>query len=193
MARTVTRASLITLVVCAASGCGRAPTPSTVEETIFDAGLSVNLSASTRLDGGEYVRDLEVGTGIEVVKDQTISIRYEGALLTGEVFDSNFLDGGIVTFVVGKSQVIAGLDQGVEGMKRGGTRQMLIPPGLAYGVEAGAPPAVPPNSVVVFLVQVQPQTTGSPPGCGCTTGVSPPLIGMLVLIAFAVARKRRST
>lgn len=174
----------ITLALITACGGGAAG--NTVEDTTFDSGLNVDLAASVALPNGSYIRDVEVGTGADVVKGQTISVKYQGWLADGERFDAT-ADGGVFTFIYGKEQVLKGWEEGLDGTKRGGTRQLVLPPKLAYGVQAGAPPAVPPNSVVVFSLQVQPVTTGQPPGCEVAGG--PAGFGLLVLV-FALRGRR---
>lgn len=181
-------ALLLTLCACG----GDSTAPPTIEETTFGPELGVDLSASMKLENGEYIRDLEVGTGIDIGSNPTISILYTGWLADGSAFDSNQPDGGVYTFVYGKGKVIAGLDQGMGGMKRGGTRQLIIPPQLAYG-EGGALPAVPPNSVVVFSVQLQPETTGSPVGCGCNSEGGAFTAALVALGALLLRRRTTSS
>ncbi len=168
-------------------GCGGSAGNATVEETMFSSALNVDLGASTALPNGLYVRDLVVGSGAEVQSGQNITIGYMAALSNGELFDSN-----TYTFTYGKnpSHVIEGLNQGFDGVKRGGTRQLLIPPALAYKAN-GAPPGVPPNAVVVFVATVQTETTGSPPKCSVAGGG----VEGLGLACFAAiwARRRRCT
>lgn len=177
---------LMTISCVLLSGCGAAAVNVNLEETVFAPSLNVDLGASTKLGNGEYVRDLEIGTGKDLTAQELISTRYTGWLSDGDPFDGNASDGGVFTFNYGAKQVIAGWDQGLDGMKRGGTRQLIIPPTLAYGA-GGAPPAIPPNAVVVFNVQLLMETTGSPPGCGCGAqgGVS---VLALVLLVFAVRK-----
>jgi len=183
--------AVIGLSLVLALGCGGAGGPAAeIEQTEFDAGLNVDLAASTRLANGSYVRDLELGGGSEVTQGELISVKYDGWLPDGERFDGT-RDGGVFTFNYGQRQVITGWDQGLGGVRRGGTRQLILPPTLAYGVPNGAPPAVPPNSVVVFSLQLQEVTTGSAPSpCGCSTdALTAPLLGLLG-VAFALRRRR---
>lgn len=165
------------------SGCGAAAVAVNLEDTAFDPALNVDLGASTKLANGEYVRDLELGTGADLRAQELISTRYSGWLSDGGLFDSNASpDAGVFTFNYGAQQVLPGWDQGLDGMKRGGTRQLIIPPTLAYGA-GGAPPAVPPNAVVVFSVQLLMETTGGPPGCGCGSQSGFSVLASLLLFA----------
>src|SRR6478735_3940785 len=73
----------------------------------------------------------------------------------GEEFDSSWSrNAEPFTFTLGKSEVIPGWDQGLEGMKVGGRRELIIPPELAYG-KAGSPPAIPPNETLVFVIDLE--------------------------------------
>jgi FKBP-type peptidyl-prolyl cis-trans isomerase len=109
-------------------------------------------SASTA--GGLKITDEVVGTGAEAVAGKTLSVSYTGSLADGTVFDSTSKDGGQpFSFQLGAGQVIKGWDQGLVGMKVGGTRKLVIPPALAYG-SAGSGSTIPPNSTLTFVVQL---------------------------------------
>ena len=89
--------------------------------------------------GGEPPADLEItdlweGTGAAASAGDTVEVHYVGvAYSTGEEFDASWDRGEPLQFRLGVGQVIPGWDQGVQGMKVGGRRQLIIPPGLAYG------------------------------------------------------------
>ena len=97
--------------------------------------------------------DLVVGDGAEASKGQSVEVHYTGWLSTGEQFDSSKDHGEPFTFNLGGGQVILGWDEGVQGMKIGGTRKLTIPPQLGYGAR-GAGGAIPPNSTLVFEVEL---------------------------------------
>ncbi|CAB4345885.1 unannotated protein [freshwater metagenome] len=83
-----------------------------------------------------------------------MTVQYVGVLFAnGKEFDSSWKAGKAFTFDLGSGGVIAGWDQGVEGMKVGGRRRLIIPADLAYG-EAGSPPAIPANAALVFDVDL---------------------------------------
>ena len=98
--------------------------------------------------------DLIVGTGTEAVAGKNIGVQYVGvSQKTKKQFDASWDRGQPFSFVLGEGDVIKGWDQGVPGMKVGGRRQLVIPPGLAYGAN-GAPPAIGPNETLVFVVDL---------------------------------------
>jgi peptidylprolyl isomerase len=99
------------------------------------------------------VEELKVGTGTEAAAGKTVSVHYTGTLTDGSKFDSSLDRGQPFSFRLGAGQVIKGWDQGVAGMRVGGERRLTIPPELAYGTR-GFPPVIPPNSTLVFVVQL---------------------------------------
>ena len=97
-----------------------------------------------------------VGTGATAVSGDTVTVNYIGTLTDGTKFDSSYDRGQPYTFRLGFSQVIAGFDQGVIGMKVGGKRRLTIPPSLAYGSQGNG--SIPPNATLKFdidLVSIQ--------------------------------------
>lgn len=104
------------------------------------------------LEGGLIVEDIVVGTGYEVKAGGSVVAHYHGTLKEGgKVFDSSFQRGEPIGF--GLSGVIAGWQAGVPGMKVGGVRRLTIPSALGYG-ENGAGADIPPNSDLVFTIQL---------------------------------------
>ena len=100
------------------------------------------------------IDDLVVGDGDEATKGKKVAVHYVGvAFTTGEEFDASWNRGQPFEFKLGKGQVIPGWDQGVEGMKVGGRRELTIPPDLAYG-SAGSPPAIGPNATLIFVIDL---------------------------------------
>jgi FKBP-type peptidyl-prolyl cis-trans isomerase FkpA len=128
-----------TLSAMAINGCG--PTPTAPE------------------NGAPYSqKDLQLGTGADAVSGKAITADYTGWLYDSSKPDQKGLQfetslgGTPLTFTLGGGQVIAGIEQGVNGMKVGGIRQMVIPSSLAYGAVRNGP--IPPFSTIVFEVQL---------------------------------------
>jgi len=98
--------------------------------------------------------DLIDGTGATARSGDQIRVNYVGvSFKTGKEFDSSFRAGQPFEFQLGGGMVIPGWDQGIEGMRVGGRRKLVIPPDLAYGAE-GSPPAIGPNETLVFVVDL---------------------------------------
>ena len=99
------------------------------------------------------ITDLQQGTGKEAVKGKEITVHYTGMLEDGTVFDSSVTRKQPLTFTLGAGMVIAGWDQGFDGMQEGGKRKLTIPPHLAYG-SRGAGGVIPPNATLIFDVEL---------------------------------------
>jgi peptidylprolyl isomerase len=100
------------------------------------------------------VKELEEGTGVEAQSGDEVTVQHVGVdYKNGKEFDSSWSRNEPFSFQLGAGQVIPGWEQGVEGMKVGGRRELIVPPELAYG-EAGAPPAIGPNETLVFVVDL---------------------------------------
>ncbi len=117
-------------------------TPNEVDESEF----------VTTASGLKYA-ELQQGDGATVQKGSQVSVHYTGWLLDGTRFDSSYDRGEPFDLVVGAGQVIKGWDEGLQGMKVGGIRQLVIPANLAYG-ERGAGGVIPPNATLVFEVEI---------------------------------------
>ena len=100
------------------------------------------------------VTDVTVGDGAEATSGSTVSVHYVGvAHSSGEEFDASYNRGAPLQFRLGVGQVIAGWDAGVQGMKVGGRRQLVIPPHLGYG-DRGAGGAIKPGETLIFVVDL---------------------------------------
>ena len=99
------------------------------------------------------IEDIKEGTGAVAKKNSWVSVHYTGWLKDGTKFDSSHDRGDEpFGFVLGTGKVIKGWDEGLVGMKVGGVRKLIIPPGLAYGAEGR--PGIPPNSELTFEVEL---------------------------------------
>lgn len=109
--------------------------------------------------GGEPPAALQVvdeveGTGAVATAGSRVSAHYVGvSFSTGEEFDASWNRGLPLDFRLGVGQVIAGWDQGIDGMRVGGRRRLVIPPHLAYG-SRGAGRAIGPNETLIFVVDL---------------------------------------
>ncbi len=98
--------------------------------------------------------DITVGDGDEATSGRVVEVHYVGVSWgTGRQFDASWDRGDTFKFGLGKGQVIAGWDQGVQGMKVGGRRRITIPPMLAYG-KRGAGGVIGPDETLVFVVDL---------------------------------------
>jgi peptidylprolyl isomerase len=133
------KALILTIAACLAllvAGCG--------------GGSDSSSSGSTA--GGET--SAAESSGGEKTKPNEVTVQYVGVdYKNGKEFDSSWSRNEPFSFTLGAGEVIPGWDQGVEGMKVGGRRELIIPPNLAYG-EAGAPPAIGPNETLVFVIDL---------------------------------------
>jgi FKBP-type peptidyl-prolyl cis-trans isomerase len=123
--------------------------------------LAVTIAAgqdkmTTTKSGLKYM-DQKVGSGDVAMKGNTVSVHYTGWFYTegkrGAKFDSSLDRNMPFEFKLGARQVIPGWDEGVEGMKVGGKRELIIPPDLGYGPR-GMPGIIPPNSTLNFEVEL---------------------------------------
>lgn len=110
-------------------------------------------------DSGLVIEDLECGTGAEAAAGDSVSVHYVGTLEDGTKFDSSRDRNQPFDFNLGAGLVIQGWDEGVVGMKVGGTRKLTIPPDLGYG-EAGAGGVIPPDATLIFEIELLEVSSG---------------------------------
>ncbi|HZO71246.1 MAG TPA: FKBP-type peptidyl-prolyl cis-trans isomerase [Ktedonobacteraceae bacterium] len=105
-------------------------------------------------DGLQYI-DIKQGTGPAAQTGSNVSVQYTGWLQSnGKKFDSSYDHGGQPFQVtIGQQQVIPGWEEGLVGMKAGGTRRLIIPAALGYGAQ-GQPPTIPANATLIFDITV---------------------------------------
>jgi FKBP-type peptidyl-prolyl cis-trans isomerase FkpA len=107
----------------------------------------------TQTASGLIIEELVVGDGALAQAGQQVTVHYTGWLTDGAKFDSSKDRNDPFVFPLGGRRVIAGWDEGVQGMKVGGTRKLTIPPQLGYGAR-GAGGVIPPNATLVFEVEL---------------------------------------
>jgi len=107
-----------------------------------------------KMKSGLIIVDNVVGEGLEAEKFDILTVNYTGKLENGIVFDSSKNPGrDPFTVTIGIGQVIKGWDEGIVGMKIGGTRTLTIPPEMGYGAR-GAGDVIPPNATLIFEVEL---------------------------------------
>lgn len=157
---------LAALAGLALVGCQQTSTKQTTQSSATTAGTVQTESApptssgesegqSRILPGGLEVIDLKVGSGAMAEPGREVAMHYTGWLTNGTKFDSSLDRGTPLTFPLGANppRVIRGWEEGLKGMRVGGKRKLVIPPSMAYG-EQGYPPVIPPNSTLVFEVEL---------------------------------------
>jgi FKBP-type peptidyl-prolyl cis-trans isomerase len=127
-------------------------TPSNPATETFAASLGVNLAQMTKVSNDLYTQDLVVGTGAVAAAGKTVGVTYAGWFVNGTQFDPAVGTNALPPFVLGFGNVIAGWDIGLVGMKVGGKRLLVIGSALGYGAAGSGP--IPPNTTLVFQVQL---------------------------------------
>ncbi|MEK6592877.1 MAG: FKBP-type peptidyl-prolyl cis-trans isomerase [Pseudomonadota bacterium] len=110
------------------------------------------MSSSTTASG-LVIEEITVGAGAEAAAGQKVTVHYTGWLTDGKKFDSSKDRDDPFVFPLGAGRVIKGWDEGVQGMKVGGTRKLTIPSALGYGAR-GAGGVIPPDATLVFEVEL---------------------------------------
>ena len=148
----------IATLAAAAGACGGGPPvdagalpPGDPVELVFAPDLAVDLSAMEKTASGLYLLDIVVGDGPVARRTSRVWVKYVGRLPDGTVFDAN-LGGEPYHTRLGGSEVIRGWNEGIQGMRVGGRRKLVVRPGLAYGSRGSA--NVPPDATLVFEVQL---------------------------------------
>ena len=99
-------------------------------------------------------KEIITGTGQTAAAGDRVTVNYVGVLYSdGSKFDASWDRNEPFSFTLGAHEVIPGWEEGVEGMRVGGRRELIIPPAQAYGA-SGSPPKIPPNETLIFVVDL---------------------------------------
>jgi FKBP-type peptidyl-prolyl cis-trans isomerase len=126
------------------------PDPIALEQQVWGSTLNITLASFTKLPSGVYMLDTQVGTGNTLTGLQTVRVYYTGYLANGAQFDGNV--GAATPAVFNLANLIQGWQVGMQGMKVGGRRRLLIPSSLGYGSTGVGP--IPPNANLVFDIEL---------------------------------------
>ena len=120
------------------------------------AALFAAMESCSQPPGELKYTDKVIGTGAQAVKGAEVVVHYSGWIYKngakGKMFDTS-LRGKPFSFQLGTNDIIEGWNRGIEGMRVGGKRELVIPPNLGYGKQ-GSPPDIPPNSTLLFEVEL---------------------------------------
>ena len=142
----ILRRALLALSLLALSTAARAEDPGAAF-----AEKAAKEKGAVKTSSGLVYKSQKDGTGAQATPASTVKVNYKGTFIDGKVFDASDRHGGPATFPL--NRVIPCWTEGVAKMKVGGKAQLVCPPSIAYGA-AGAPGAIPPNSTLVFEVEL---------------------------------------
>lgn len=148
------RRGLVVLAAAFLTACGGTPWQGTDLDpagVAFSPELAVDLTEFEQSPSGLYVQDLEVGEGAGAFRGSLVYIRYAGWLPDGSLVDTS-VGGPPFQFRLGGNEVIRGWNEGIQGMRVGGRRRLVVRPGLGYGSAGSA--RVPPDATLVFEVEL---------------------------------------
>ena len=139
--------------------CRRVPEPEGTKSVLLEPEPSATASGGPAASVPAVVvselkkEDSAPGTGPACKTGDSVKVHYTGTLMNGTKFDSSRDRDEPFQFTLGQGEVIKGWDEGVVGMKKGGKRKLTIPSDKAYGTR-GSPPKIPPNSPLIFDVEL---------------------------------------
>lgn len=116
--------------------------------------LSTCGSQIVTLDSGLVLEDLKVGSGEEAESGDTIDVNYKGYYEDGTEFENTYKLGQSFIFPLGIDGLIQGWEQGIPGMKVGGIRKLTVPPELGYGEQGSFDGSIPPNTTLIFEIEL---------------------------------------
>jgi FKBP-type peptidyl-prolyl cis-trans isomerase FkpA len=141
---------LATMTACAAPNTGTAGAPPATTSSVPNA-AALTGSAKTTLPSGVIFESVVTGSGASPKATDTVKVHYRGTLADGKEFDSSYKRGQPLSFPL--NRVIPCWTEAVQLMKPGGKARVTCPPKTAYG-ERGAPGAIPPNSTLMFDIEL---------------------------------------
>jgi FKBP-type peptidyl-prolyl cis-trans isomerase FkpA len=147
----VAAAAAVAAVACLAAPAVASAQSGKVESTTFAPSLNVHLDSMLRRPSGLYSQELVAGTGTVATRGRQVLVRYSGWLPDGTLFDGG-TESAEITVSLGTNATIKGWEEGLLGMRVGGTRRLVVPPSLAYGAKGSGP--IPPDAVLVFEISV---------------------------------------
>ena len=134
------------------AACDGPPTPEPTPEEDIPKPQVVADEDYVVTESGMKVYDITVGDGDLASTGDQVAVHYHVWLTDGQFIDSSYLREAPFEFTLGTGFVIAGWDEGIPGMRVGGTRQLVIPPDLAYGDQGRG--NIPPNATLIFQCQL---------------------------------------
>jgi FKBP-type peptidyl-prolyl cis-trans isomerase FkpA len=148
------RTALLARLTCATALLSTCASTGAVppEATSYAPSLRVDLSAMQRLPSGIYIRDVRAGQGAAARPGDRVAVHYVGWLPDGTQVEGLAPPSDPLVFRLGERAVIRGWDIGVDGMRPGGQRMLVVPAHLGYG--ARQVDNVPPDSVLIFLIEL---------------------------------------
>ena len=123
--------------------------------TAYTAALPTAKGETKTTKNGVKYETLKEGTGDELKPGSLAIFNYEGKLENGTIFDSTRQSGRPATFAIGMGKLIKGWDEAMPGMKVGEVRKLFIPPAMGYGDREAPGGKIPPNSNLIFEVELQ--------------------------------------
>lgn len=137
------------IVSLVAESATPSPSPEIMEET-----TKKEEAEWVKLANGLEYQDVVIGQGKEARAGDMVATHYAGTLANGKKFDSSYERGQPFAFILGGGMVIKGWDIGVEGMKVGGKRKLIIPSALGYGKQGAGNGAIPPDATLFFDIEL---------------------------------------
>ena len=142
---------MVPMLVASALTCSSATLA--MAESSIDAQTAVNAANYTTTSSGVKYASVLIGQGDPAAKGDSVSIRYNAWLPNGTLVDMARDHGDLVSVKVGEGKVVKGLEEALVGMRAGEVRQVMVPPGLAYGAK-GNGRLIPGNTVLTYKVEM---------------------------------------